>query len=116
MNKFEFLYNIGLLIAFCKDKGIKVICFTFYRSPEQQAIEVEAGRSKVTHSKHQDWLAMDFALWDDLDADGNVDNNEIRWSDDPRYTQMGEYWESLGGTWGGRWKKSGFNDIYHFEG
>jgi hypothetical protein len=32
---------------------------------------------------------------------------------DPRYTTLGQYWESLGGVWGGRWKDP--FDPYHFE-
>jgi len=114
MNRTEFLHKIGRLLCWCADNDISIICFTFYRSPEQQKIEYDAGRSKVLHGKHQDWLAMDLALWDDADMDGIVDKDEIRWKDDPRYTQMGEQWESVGGTWGGRWKD--LHDIYHFEG
>ncbi len=111
MNRAQFLYNLGLLLVWCESKDISLICFTFYRSPEQQKIEYDAGRSRVLHGKHQDWLAIDLALWDDLDKDGRVDKDEIRWKNDPRYLQMGEYWESLGGTWGGRWKNP--HDPYH---
>ena len=114
MNKFEFLYNIGQLMAYAKEKDIKVICFTFYRSPEQQKIEYDAGRSRTLRGKHQDWLAMDLALWDDVDGDGTVDKDELRWRDDMRYTILGTKWELLGGIWGGRWKSP--HDIYHFEG
>ena len=114
LTRAEFLHKIGWLLCWCSANGIDVICFTFYRTPEQQKIEFDAGRSTLLHGKHQDWLAMDFALWDDIDADGNVDKDEIRWKNDPRYTEMGIYWESLGGTWGGRWES--LNDIYHFEG
>ena len=38
----------------------------------------------------------------------NVNKNEI-----PDYEEAGRIWESLGGTWGGRWKKSPDNP--HFE-
>jgi hypothetical protein len=56
---------------------------------------------------------VDIAVVDDLDGDQVIDKNEIRWSMDPRYTTLGQYWESLGGVWGGRWKEP--FDPYHFE-
>ena len=114
MTRSEFLHNIGKLLVWCKDYEVDLVCFTFFRSQEQQQIEVDAGRSRTLNSKHTKWLAMDFALWDDVDEDGSVDKDELRWKNDPRYASMGEYWESLGGTWGGRW--ASLNDIYHFEG
>ena len=99
MTRWGFLYNIGKLMVFAEQQGIKVICFTFYRSPTEQLIEFNAGRSRVKRGKHQDWLAMDYAVIDDLDANGFVNKDEIRWNNDPRYLILGEYWESLGGIW-----------------
>lgn len=114
MTRAEFLRKISLFIMEMGLKGYEFICFTFYRSPEDQLKEFEAGRSHVKFGKHQQWLAMDLCLWDDLDGDGNIDRDELRWKNDPRYTEMGKEWEKMGGTWGGRWK--GLNDVYHFEG
>jgi len=104
---------VGLLLVFASIKGISVICFTFWRSVEDQIKEFEAGRSRVRFGKHQMWLAMDFALVDDLNEDLIVDRGEIRWKMDPRYQVLGLFWESIGGVWGGRWKDP--VDIYHFE-
>jgi len=114
MTRIEFLKNISYLIIQADVLEIPLICFTFYRSPEDQLKEFNAGRSQVKLGKHQQWLAMDFAIVDDLNHDGIVDKDEIRWKDDDRYTILGEYWETLGGFWGGRWKNP--HDPYHFEG
>ena len=113
MTRWEFLHNVGKLLVYAASLGINLICFTFYRSPAQQLIEYEAGRSRVKHGKHQDWKAIDFAIVEDINEDGVVDKDEIRWNMNPKYLLLGEYWESLGGTWGGRWKDP--CDPYHFE-
>lgn len=114
MDRWEFLYNIGKLLIYAQEQDIKLICFTFYRSPEAQLKEYNAGKSHVKFGKHQKWIAMDFAVWEDIDSDGNVDVDEIRWNKNPKYTLLGNYWKSLGGIWGGDWQS--LNDIYHFEG
>lgn len=111
--RWKFLGMLGVLLVFGWLKGIKVICFTFYRSPQDQKAEFEAGRSRVIFGKHQGWLAVDLCIVDDEDDDLIVDRNELRWSTDPRYTELGLLWELMGGTWGGRWKDP--RDIYHFE-
>lgn len=108
-----FLINVGRLLLKARELGIPVIIFTFHRSLEEQASEFAAGRSRTLDGLHPKWLAIDLALWEDMDADGVVDVNEIRWKMDPRYITLGQYWESLGGVWGGRWEVP--NDPYHFE-
>ena len=111
--RWVFLVNVGKLIRRAYELGIPVIIFTFHRTPEDQRKEFEAGRSRTLDGLHPLWLAVDLALWDDVDKDGRVDVNEILWNNDPRYTTLGQYWESLGGVWGGRWKDP--CDPYHFE-
>jgi len=98
---------------------IMITCFTFYRSPEQQKIEYEAGRSSLLFGKHQQWLAKDYCVVYDLNKNWIINKNEIRWScdlnnpNDP-YLILGTEWEKRGGIWGGRWKVP--FDPYHFEG
>jgi len=111
--RWTFLVNLARLLTQATELGISVIAFTFYRSPEDQIKEFDSGRSRTLNSLHQKWLAIDLALWEDVDSDGNVDKEEIRWKADPRYVTLGQYWESLGGVWGGRWKDP--CDPYHFE-
>ena len=99
--------------------GIIIATFTFWRSPEQQAIEYHAGRSGVLIGKHQTWQAKDYCVVEDKNENWIVNKDEIRWSfnpsnlDDP-YLILGIEWEKRGGIWGGRWKKP--CDPYHFEG
>jgi len=109
----KFLFCIAKLLDFAAQNEIQVICFTFHRTQEEQTRLFLEGKSKVRFSKHQEWLAMDFALIDDVNEDGKIDPDEIRWRDDPRYEELGRFWESLGGRWGGRWKTP--HDPYHFE-
>lgn len=111
--RWKFLSMVGLLLVYAWFKGIKVICFSFYRSPADQLIEFNAGRSRVPTGKHIRWLGIDFGIVDDDDGDLVVDKEEIRWSNDPRYEILGVFWESIGGIWGGRWKDP--KDPYHFE-
>lgn len=111
--RWVFLLNICRLVSRACELGILVIIFTFHRSPEDQLKEFEAGRSRTKEGLHPRWLAIDLAIWDDLDDDMMVDRSELHWEFDPRYTTLGQYWESLGGVWGGRWKDP--CDPYHFE-
>ena len=111
--RWKFLSMVGLLLVYAWFKGIKVICFTLWRSPADQLIEFAAGRSRTRTGKHPFWLAIDLAVVDDVDHDFVVDKDEIRWSNDPRYEILGIFWESIGGIWGGRWKDP--KDPYHFE-
>ena len=111
--KWIFLVNISRLILKARELGIKVICFTFYRSPEDQAAEFAAGKSRTLTGFHPVWCAMDLAIIDDLDGDLVVDKSELHWDFDARYVTLGQYWESLGGIWGGRWKDP--CDPYHFQ-
>ena len=64
-----------------------------YRTQEQQDIYFANGKSKKKYSKHQDRLARDYILY--IDGVCQINNPEA-------YRKPGEYWESLGGRWGGR--------------
>lgn len=108
-----FLVNLGRLFDRARELGISIIIFTFYRSPEDQVKEFHAGRSRTVSGYHPMWLAVDLALWEDLNSDGVVNKEEIRWKVDPRYVTLGQYWESLGGVWGGRWTDP--YDPFHFQ-
>lgn len=76
-----------------------------------QELLVANGKSKVKYGKHNDRLAIDLLIAKD---DADLKDNE--------YRPVGEYWESIGGTWGGRFgvkkeeydKKVGW-DAGHFE-
>jgi hypothetical protein len=108
-----FLVNLARLLDRARELEIPVMVFTFYRSPEDQEKEFLAGRSRVRSGRHQQWLAVDLVVWNDLNSDQEVDKNELRWKFVSEYRRLGEVWESLGGVWGGRWSDP--CDPYHFE-
>jgi len=64
---------------------------------------------KVGHpqSLHKLGLAIDLLFYDDPDGDGDADNYR---TDTAAYLRAGQFWESIGGTWGGR-----FRDGNHFS-
>lgn len=120
MNRLKFLLESAKFEVWAYEVvGILIAMFTFYRSPEQQLIEYNAGRSGVKIGKHQSWLAKDYCVVYDANENWRVDKDEIRWSFTPSnpndpYLILGIEWEKRGGIWGGRWKKP--CDPYHFEG
>ncbi len=114
--RIRFLKDIAILISHANENlAISVICFTFYRSPEQQLQEFIKGKSKLKIGPHQSWLAMDLAI---VTRAGNAlfdpdkERNNISWQ---VYSKLGDYWKSLGTDhiWGGDWKTP--FDPYHFE-
>ena len=76
--------------------GTPLTPLEWIRSYEQQKIMVARKASKTMKSKHLTGLAMDFCFLSDIEDDGT-----INYSPD-KYKELGEYWESLGGRWGGR--------------
>ena len=83
--------------------GIEITLGEAYRTPEQAALNLKAGKSRTEHSLHCDRLAIDLFLWK---------NGELTWKVED-YEVLGEKWESLGGVWGGRWEK--LRDAVHFQ-
>lgn len=109
----RFFHMMGKLIEFASDNNIKLICFEYFRSTEKQQKKFARGQSRCdgikNKSKHFYWRAMDLAILKD---------GKIFWPYCEEYRLLGEYWESLGGTWGHRWYEQGktdFDDIYHFQ-
>ncbi|MBC4010444.1 M15 family metallopeptidase [Morganella morganii] len=85
---------VAKLIVFAQSKGYKLTFGEAYRTPEQAKLNAKAG-SGISNSLHTQRLAVDFNLFD---ASG-------KWlTATSDFTELGEYWESLGGSWGGRFK------------
>ena len=108
----QFTYNVSKLIKFAYRDGLELTFGEVWRSNDEQKRLVEVGLSKVDHSNHQDRLAVDFNLF--------IDGKYI--TDKEKYRPLGEYWETLGGRWGGRFgvKESNYDtqvgwDAGHFE-
>ena len=112
----RFAAMLGMLLTKAAILGTPVVILELYRSIETQRAYVSRGASKTMNSKHLQGLAADLAFLEDIEDDG-----KINFAPD-KYKDLGEYWESLGGRWGGRFgvkpedydKKFGW-DCGHFE-
>ena len=87
----------------------------YFRSVETQRAYVARGVSKTMNSKHLQGLAVDLAFLADV-----LDDKILNYTPN-HYRKLGEFWEGLGGGWGGRfgdnpatWNIEGW-DSGHFE-
>lgn len=94
-----FLQMLGLLLQFSASEGYQVTVGECYRPPETAQLYSEQGRG-IKNSLHTLRLACDFNLY----SDGKYQTST------EAYRPLGEYWESIGGSWGGR-----FGDGGHFS-
>ena len=88
-----FVSLIAQLITWANDKGYRLTFGEAYRTPEQAKLNAKSGAGIAT-SLHTQRLAVDFNLFV---------NGEYKTKTED-YLPLGEYWESLGGAWGGRFK------------
>lgn len=96
----RFTYMISQLIQFAYEQdGYSLTFGEAYRTAEQAEINAKKGIG-IKNSVHCDRLAVDFNLF----------INSIYQTATSSYKLLGEYWESLGGNWGGH-----FNDGNHFS-
>lgn len=100
-----FLLDVCKLVPFATSLGFTVTGGELQRTPEQQKIYVQTGKSKTMDSKHLKKLAIDL----NFIRDGKLiyDIKEL--------TPIGEYWQSLSpkNSAGMFWKS--FKDVPHFE-
>lgn len=93
----KFLINDAKLVIYASEVlKSPIICLEYFRTKEQQAIYVAKKLSKTMNSKHIDGLAKDYVFLADLMDDGKMNYTA------KQYKPLGEYWESLGEEWGGR--------------
>lgn len=111
----KFWHMVALLILKADDLNTPFFIFEWLRSEEQQKINVARGASQTMNSKHLLGLAIDIVFLADVQDDGKV--NFVA----DQFAELGEYWESIGGRWGGRFgdnpattKIEGW-DAGHFE-
>lgn len=96
----HFTRLVGLLIEFAYQRGYELTFGDAYRDPRVHgAVGQKVGYSSA-NSLHKERLAIDLNLF-------RAGKYLTRTED---YIELGEYWESLGGSWGGR-----FNDGNHFS-
>jgi hypothetical protein len=100
-----FLLDACKLIRHATEAGFKVTGGELARTPEQQAIYVQTGRSKTLNSVHLKRCAIDLNFFKD---------GKIIW-DKEILAPIGAYWELLHpkNVWGGNWKS--LVDCPHFE-
>lgn len=96
----SFTRMVGLLIEWAYQHGYTLTFGDAYRDPRLHgAVGVKQGYGAAS-SCHKLRLAVDFNLF--------KDGKWLQASED--FKPLGEYWESIGGTWGGR-----FQDGNHFS-
>lgn len=96
----RFVKMVAKLIDFAYANGYELTFGDAYRDPRlhgEMGVKKGYGHSK---SNHKIRLAVDFNLF--------KDGKFLTSSED--HKPLGEYWESIGGTWGGR-----FNDGNHYS-
>ncbi|MGJ7057404.1 M15 family metallopeptidase [Morganella morganii] len=96
-----FTVMIAQLILWANDHGYRLTFGEAYRTPEQAKLNAKSGKG-ISNSLHTQRLAVDFNLFI---------NGQYK-TDTPGYLPLGEYWESIGGTWGGRFSRPDGN---HFS-
>jgi hypothetical protein len=95
----QFTRMIADLVVWAYDHGYELTYAEAYRTPEQAALNVKKG-SGISTSLHTIRLAVDFNLF----KDGKyLTSTEA-------HRPLGEFWESIGGSWGGR-----FSDGNHYS-
>ncbi len=89
----HFTQLVAKLITWAASQGYQVTFGEAYRTPAQAAINAQSGAG-IANSLHCQRLAVDLNLF----------INGVYQRDSAAYLPLGEYWESLGGSWGGRFK------------
>lgn len=87
------------LINFAYSHGYELTLGEAYRDPRIAKLNAESGVG-IKNSLHCSRLAIDLNLFKD----------GVYLTKSDQYKELGEFWESIGGTWGGR-----FNDGCHFS-
>lgn len=89
----KFTRMLGHLIVFANENGYELTLGEAYRTPEQAAINAKKGIG-IKNSLRTSRLAIDLNLF--INGKYSPDSAD--------YRPLGEYWESLGGAWGGNFK------------
>lgn len=100
-----FALDVMKLFAWLNDAGYEWTFGEAYRTPEQQQIHLQAGRSKTMNSFHLRRLAIDLYIF----QSGRLLTAK------EEMQPIGDAWERISSKnkWGGNW--SSFVDLPHFE-
>ena len=96
----KFVYMVSQLIAWAYANGYELTLGDGYRDPRVFGIHGETRGYGKPYSNHKLRLAVDFNLF----------KNGAWLQDTEDFRPLGEFWESIGGSWGGR-----FQDGNHFS-
>ena len=96
----KFTYMLKELIEYAYANGYELTVGDAYRDPRLHGNIGDAKGYGHPRSNHKIRLAMDFNLF----------RNGVYLDRTEDHRPLGEFWESLGGTWGGR-----FNDGNHYS-
>jgi uncharacterized protein YcbK (DUF882 family) len=97
----DFTLLVAELIRWTYEQGFELTFGEAYRTPEQAALNAKTGAG-IANSLHTKRLAIDMNLF----IDG------IYQTQTEAYRPLGEKWEAMGGSWGGRFSKPDGN---HFS-
>lgn len=105
----DFPPMVAALITWAYNNGFKITFGEAYRTPEQAALNASRGTG-IANSLHTQRLAIDLNLFKDgvFLGDPSIPAATVI----ENYRPLGEYWESLGGSWGARFNKP---DVDHFS-
>ena len=92
----KFWMMVAMLINKAREARKPIVILEWLRDIATQRAYVARRASKTMKSKHLQGLAIDVAFLSDI-----LDDGKINYHPD-EYKFLGEYWESLGGRWGGR--------------
>lgn len=98
--QFQFAEMLPGLLIKARELSFRVTLGEAYRTPEQAALNAKT-RKGIAMSLHTDRLAIDLHLF-------TLGGRYLTSTDAHR--SLGEWWESVGGTWGGR-----FGDGNHYS-
>ncbi|MBW5852809.1 M15 family metallopeptidase [Yersinia enterocolitica] len=97
----QFTTMVARLITYANEQGYGLTFGEAWRTPEQAKLNAQKG-SGIANSLHCQRLAVDFNLFIDGEYQTRTE----------AYRPLGEFWESIGGAWGGRFKRPDGN---HFS-
>lgn len=98
----KFTQMIGEFIAKAYPMGYQLTFGEAYRTPEQAELNAKKGIG-IKNSLHTIRLAVDF----------NVFKNGYWLKEGKEFEDLGKVWESMGGSWGGRFKDGNHFSLEH---
>lgn len=99
----KFTRMVADLIVFAYEQGYELTFGDAFRDPRVHGAVGEKKSYSSANSLHKERLAIDLNLF--------KDGRFLTQSEDHR--PLGEYWESLGGSWGGRFEDGNHYSLEH---